>query len=205
MTSDIYYCCVARSPRILNVGNIKNLAPPPVSKISKGLQPTLFWFQSILRIENKARPFSPDFHRSSRGENSLSIVYVAKHAGFVLQIWPQESSEIVSQASLNTLLLHCGARFPVSDLWRKKSSSENQIFARFRQENLLKPDNWGLSFKRNWTCSLFFERNCRGNWRWYNIGHYISGEILIQTLWTWSEFYLRSFLTRYLTYSECPK
>ena len=132
---------LARSPRILNVGNIKNLAPPPDSKISKGLQPTLFWFQSILMIENEARGISHKIITTSWGENSLSIVYVAKPAGFVLQIWPQESSEIVSQASLNTLLLHCGARFPVSDLWRKKSSSENQIFARFRQENLLKPDN----------------------------------------------------------------
>ena len=133
--------CLARSPRILYLGCIKNLAPQCNSKITKGLQPTLFWIQSIHQIKNEARGISHKIIITSWGENSLSTVYVAKPAGFVLQIWPQESSEIVSQASLNTLLLHCGARFPVSDLWRKKSSSENQIFARFRQENLLKPDN----------------------------------------------------------------
>ena len=152
-----FLLCLARSLRILNVGNIKNLAPPPDSKISKGLQPTLFWFQSTHQIENEARLNSHKIITTSWRENSLSIVYVAKHAGFVLQIWPQESSEIVWQASLNSLLSGGGARFPVSDLWRKKSSSENQIFARFRQENLLKPVNWGLSLNRNWTCSSFLK------------------------------------------------
>ena len=196
---------VARSPRILYLGYIKNLLGSWSGKITKDLQTTLIWLTSPRYLKNSACGISHKIITTSWGENSLSIVYVAIPAGLSRPIWRAKSPEILWQASPNTLLVDEPHRFFGRGLWTEKSTIKNRICARFRQGNLVKTVNWGLSFKRNWTCSSFFERNCRGNWRWYNIGHYISGEILIQTLWTWSEFYLRSSLTRYLTYSDCPK